>query len=178
MQFFFGYDNGGKSRVVINDKKKNKVINEDNKSSSSALCSAFRVYALGGLLPYLDKDDTLTDGQQRVQANQDIVLAVLGILGGVAAVDIELLDAVNRQLLGLECDLVSLGGNLFRKLAHTLGPGGREEDNLAVSWQESVAVKRAMFNITKNWPFLFLCLPFLIISLLSPTKMILPKSKK
>lgn len=131
----------------------------------------------GGLLPYLDEDDTLTDGQQRVQSNQDIVLAVLVFLGGVAAVDIELLDAVDRQLFGLECDLVGLRGNLFRKLAHTFGPGGREEDNLAVSWQESITVKRATFNITKNWSFLFLCLPFLVMSL-PPTKVIPPKNKK
>lgn len=86
---------------------------------------------------YLDKNDTLTDSKQGVKTDQDIVLAALVLLGRIAAVDIELFDAINRKLLGLECDLVGMGRNLFRKLAHTLGPGGREENNLAVSWQES-----------------------------------------
>lgn len=86
---------------------------------------------------YLDEDDGLRDGEERVETDEDVVLLVLVLLGLTTAVDVELLNTVNRELLGLEGDLVGFGGNLVGELTDTISPGGREENNLAVAGQKS-----------------------------------------
>lgn len=66
-----------------------------------------------------------------------MVLSVLVTSHLLTAINIELLDAINVKFLRLECNLIGVRCNLFGKLADSVGPGSREQDNLAVPWQKS-----------------------------------------
>lgn len=107
---------------------------------------------------YLDKDYTLTNRQQVVQLDQNLifVLFIVAICkqcprqrvlnesaGLLALTHEELLDRVETELLLLQPDLIRLRGESYREVANRLGEGGREQDDLWVRRElEDQAVRK------------------------------------
>jgi hypothetical protein len=85
----------------------------------------------------LAKDDTLADGEQTVQGDENVVFVLL-----VAAVHVELADAFDGEFFSLEFDLVGVGGELVGKGADVIGEGGREEDGLVLAGAGDLAGKQ------------------------------------
>ena len=85
-------------------------------------------------MTYLAEDDALSDGQEVVERNEDLVFVLL-----VLAVHVELPDVVDRELVALQLDLVRVRRKLVRKVAHVVGERRREEDNLHLVFREHAA---------------------------------------
>ena len=98
---------------------------------------------------YLDEDDTLTNSQEVVQLDENLILVrfVAAVCtrtwssavhvytlatGEVVRTHEELLDGVERQLLLLELNLVGLGCEPNREVANRVDKSSREQDNLAI----------------------------------------------
>lgn len=74
---------------------------------------------------HLTKDDALSNRQELVEGNKDVIFVLF-----VPAVHIELSDIVNAQLLFLQFDLVGVGGKFRGERSDVVRKGGGEEDNL------------------------------------------------
>jgi hypothetical protein len=90
-------------------------------------------------MDHLAEDDALADRQQAVELDEDVVFCRL-----VLAVHVELADAVDRELLLGELDLVGVGRKLGSKRPDEVGERRREEDVLhrlgqhAAGWRRRV----------------------------------------
>lgn len=80
----------------------------------------------------LDENDRRADGEQTVEVDKSLVLVLV-----IRAVQVQLLNTLDRQLLMLEGDLVGLGGELGRIFVHVSREGSRKEHDLNISRQKT-----------------------------------------
>lgn len=80
----------------------------------------------------LDENDGRADGEQTVEVDKSLVLVLV-----IRAVQVQLLNTLDRQLLMLEGDLVGLRGELGRIFVHVSREGSRKEHDLNISRQET-----------------------------------------
>ena len=78
-------------------------------------------------MSYLAEDDTLSDRQKVVQADQRVVFDVLGL-----TVEVELGDGVHGDLVPLQLDLVCTRGEVVDVRLNLITKRGREQHQLAV----------------------------------------------
>ena len=73
------------------------------------------------------EDDALTDSHELVKQRQRLEFAFLSV-----ALQPQLLDSIDRDILLFQIDLIRFRCNAFCKVANPVGEGGREEDNLGI----------------------------------------------
>lgn len=87
----------------------------------------------------LAENDALTDGEETVEGDEDVVFVL-----GVSAVHVELPDVVDCHIFLLELDLVRVGSEFGCEDADVVGESGGEEDDLGRGGFREQAVEKNM----------------------------------
>lgn len=81
---------------------------------------------------YPDEDDGRSDGEQPVKLNKVLIFFLLA-----SAIHVELLNALNCQLLVLKSDFIGTGSEFACVAIHVCGESGGEQNNLDIAGDHS-----------------------------------------